>query len=58
MPISLHTAPPVTQVRRGLSALLVPRGLWHRQLPQPVVKLMLVTGETAVSAAEAPRHNG
>lgn len=44
-------------VREG-SVFVVPRGLWHRQLPRPVVKLMFVTGETDVSTAEDPRREG
>jgi quercetin dioxygenase-like cupin family protein len=38
------------------SIFVVPRGLWHRQLPKPVVTLLSATPKpTEVSGAEDPR---
>lgn len=36
------------------SVFVIPKGLWHRQLPQPTVKLMFITGETEISHEEIP----
>ncbi len=33
---------------------VVPKMLWHRQLPNPNVKLMFITGETEVSYESIP----
>ncbi len=40
------------------SVFVVPRGLWHRQLPQPTVMLLCATPTqtTEVSFADDPRH--
>jgi len=40
-------------VRAG-SVCIIPKGLWHRQLPKPAVKLMFITGATDVSWDENP----
>ena len=36
------------------SMCVVPKGVWHRQLPKPTVRLMFITGDTEVSKDETP----
>lgn len=44
----------VAVLRTG-EALIVPKGLWHRQEPKPEVTLLTVTPDTDISRAEDPR---
>ncbi len=51
---------PVQRTVRAGSVFVCPRGLWHRQLPQPAVTLLYGTPSqtTQVSFADDPRHGG
>lgn len=48
-----ENGPEVVAVPTG-SVCVVPKGVWHRQLPQPRVRLMFITGDTEVSKDETP----
>ncbi|MGH7949267.1 MAG: cupin domain-containing protein [Candidatus Binataceae bacterium] len=48
---------PVEQTIRAGSVFVVPRGLWHRQLPKPVVAMLFATPAktTEISFDDDPR---
>ena len=49
-----HEAGPETDMGSAGAVFIVPKGVWHRQLPKPAVKLMFITGDTEVSYEETP----
>lgn len=47
-------ADPETSMVEAGAMCVVPKGVWHRQLPRPVARLSFITGDTEISYDEKP----
>lgn len=49
-----HETDPETSIVSAGAMCVVPKGVWHRQIPRPAAKLLFITGDTEVSYDERP----